>query len=103
MNPRTVLHSYFRDVSRFMRESNILGSSRGYVSRVVSSYEAVKVEMVRKYFISTMRFATLYTEGATALNVNHIYRELKMQKKSHRGAAQFAVDHSKKGYSRDRM
>ena len=86
-----------------MKQNNVLGSSKGFVSRVVASYEAVKVEMVRKYFLSTLKFAKLYMEGATALNVNQRYLELRKQKKSHRGAAQLVVDHGNKSYPRDRM
>ena len=93
----------FRDISRYLKERNVLGSSRGFVERVVASYEAVKVEMVRKYFLSTLKFARLYSEGATAYNVNARYSELRKQKKGHRGAAQFEIDHSKKVYKRDRM
>ena len=86
-----------------MKEHNILGSSRGYVERVVASYEAVKVNMVRKYFLSTLKFAKLYMEGETAYTVNTRMKELRKVKKGHRGAAQFEVDHSKKVYNRQRM
>ena len=81
---------------------DLLGSSRGFVERVTASYEAVKVDMVRKYFLSTLKLARLYLEGATAYNVNARYKELRKQKRGHRGAAQFEVDHSKKIYPRDR-
>ena len=86
-----------------MKENNVLGSSKGFVNRVVSSYGAVKVDMVRKYFLSTLKFVNLYKEGATAFNVNKRMVELRKEKKSHRGAAQFAVDHSKKVYNRHRL
>ena len=38
-----------RDVSKFMKERNILGSSRGYLDRIIESYSAVTVTNVRKY------------------------------------------------------
>ena len=81
----------------------MLGCSRGYVARVAASYEAVKVEMVRKYFLSTLNFARLYQEGANAYIVNERMSELRKVKKGHRGAATFAVDHTKKVYKRDRF
>ena len=83
VNDRFIEQKYFRDVSRYMKEHNILGSSRGYLERVVASYEAVKVHMVRKYFLSTLKFAKLYMERETAYTVNTRMKELR---KGHRGA-----------------
>ena len=62
----------------------MLGSSRGFVARIAASYEAVKVEMVRKYFLSTLSFARLYMEGADAYTVNPRMTELRKVKKGHR-------------------
>ena len=52
-----------RDVSKFMKERNILGSSRGYLDRIIESYSAVTVTNVRKYFLSTLKFSRLYLSG----------------------------------------
>ena len=93
---------FLRDVSRFMKEKNVLSSSKGYVARVVQSYEAVKVEQVRKYFLSTLKFAKFYLEGETAFTVKNKMDELRKTHRGHRGAAEFEVDHSKKGYNRYR-
>ena len=83
-----------------MRRHNIVGSSRGYIDRVIASYSSVTVDKVRKYFASADKFVKLYLAGETGHTVN-----LKMAKmrKSHRGAAQYDVDHSKKSYNRNRL
>ena len=94
---------FCRDISRYMKERNVLSSSRGFVERVVNSFEAVKVEQVQKYFLSTLKFARLYLEGATAYNVNKKYDDLRKVHKQHRGAAEFVVDHNKKNYNRYRF
>ena len=86
-----------------MKEKNVLSCSRGYVNRVIQSYEAVKIVNVRKYFLSTLKFARLYLEGETAFTVNSRIKELRREKKGHRGAAQFETDHSKKAYTRYRV
>ena len=78
----------------------MLGSSRGFVERVTASYVAVEVDMVRKYFLSTLKFARLYLAGATAYNVNARMAEIRKQKRGHRGAAQIEVNHKKKGYNK---
>ena len=85
-----------------MKEHNVLGCSKGYIDRVVESYGAVKIEMVQKYFLSTLKFARLYMEGETGYTVNTKMKELRKLHKGHRGAAEFTVDHSKKSYNRDR-
>ena len=92
-----------RDVSRWMKQNNVLGSSRGYIARVIKSYEAVKLEMVQKYFLSTLKFAKLYLEGETGYTVNAKMNALRKVHKCHRGAAEFSTDHSKKSYKRDRF
>ena len=86
-----------------MKQKNVLGCSKGYVQRVLNSYEAVTVENVRKYFLSTLKFAKFYREGATAFDVNEKMDNLRKQHKCHRAGAQFTVDHSKKIYPRDRV
>ena len=83
-----------------MKTHNVVGTSKGYVERVVSSYGAVKVEQVRKYFLSSLKFMKLYLEGETGYTVNKRMEELR---KSHRGARQFEVDHLKKVYDRSRI
>ena len=82
-----------------MKTHNTVGSSRGFVDRVVSSYSSVTVEKVRKYYVSAMKFIRLYLEGETGLTVNKRMAELR---KSHRGAQMFEVDHSTKAYQRMR-
>ena len=85
-----------------MKERNILGSSRGYIDRVIESYSAVTLTNVRKYFLSTLKFCQLYMEGETGFTVNKKMEELRKKKKCHRGAVMLEIDHSKKVYNRDR-
>ena len=81
-----------------MKQNNVLGSSRGYIARVIKSYEAVKLKMVQKYFL-----AKLYLEGETGYTVNAKMNALRKVHKCHKGAAEFSTDHSKKSYKRDRF
>ena len=90
----------FRDVSSYMKTHNIVGSSKGYVERVVSSYSTVTLEKVRKYFLSSEKFVQLYLDGETGNTVNQKMAEMR---KSHRGPAVFEVDHSLKAYNRNRL
>ena len=90
----------FRDVSSYMKTHNVVGTSKGYVNRVVASYSTVTPEKVRKYFWSAMKFVNLYIEGETGFSVNKRMAEMR---KSHRGPAQFEVEHSKKNYNRNRL
>ena len=83
-----------------MKKHNIVGSSKGYVDRVLDSYSTVTPDKVRKYFLSSLKFVNLYLKGETGYTVNKKMAEIR---KSHRGAAQFEVDHSKKSYNRHRM
>ena len=86
-----------------MKEHNVLGSSRGYIARIMSSYSSVTVDKVRKYFLGTLRFVQLYVDGETGYTVNKKIQDLIKIRKCHRGAAQLDVDHSKKVYSRHRF
>ena len=86
-----------------MKERNVLSSSRGFVERVLNSFEAVKVEQVQKYFLSTLKFARLYMDGETAYTVNKKMDDLRKVHKQHRGAAEFDVDHTAKKYNRYRF
>ena len=81
----------------------MLSNSKGYVDRIANSYQAVKVEQVRKYFLSTLSYARFYLSGETAFTVNSKMKELRKEHKKHRGATQFEVDHSKKNYNRYRL
>ena len=85
-----------------MKERNVLGSSKGYVERVVDSYAAVTINNARKYFLSTLKFMRLYQEGETGYTVNKKMEQMRKAKKCHRGAVVLKVDHSKKDYPRDR-
>ena len=98
-----ICHFSFRDISKYMRENNVLGSSRGYIDRILKSYDAVTLEKVQKYFLSTLKFAELYLQGETAYTVNERMAALRKIHKSHREGALFTVDHSKKVYNRNRM
>ena len=48
-----------RDISSFMKERNIVGNSKGYIERIVSSYKSVKIEAIRKYFMSSVKYMNL--------------------------------------------
>ena len=86
-----------------MKQNNILGSSKGYIQRVVDSYSAVSVNNVMKYFLSTLKFCQLYLEGETGYTVNQKMRDMRKQKKCHRGTIMLKVDHTKKRYNRNRL
>ena len=81
----------------------MLGSSKGYVQRVLSSYEAVKTDKVKKYFLSTLKYAKLYLQGETALTVNEKMKELRKIHKAHRRSNDFPVDYNKNSYVRNRL
>ena len=59
-----------RDVSKFMREHNVLSCSKGYIQRVTQSYDEVTIDRVRKYFLNTLKFTKLYLKGETVYTVN---------------------------------
>ena len=99
----TYIINNFRDISKFMKQNNVQGSSKGYVQRVISSYAAVSVIAVRKYFLSTLKFCQFYMQGETGFTVNQKMKYLRKTKKCHRGAVLLEVDHSKKVYARDRF
>ena len=86
-----------------MKENNVLGSSKGYIGRIIDSYSSVTVSNVRKYFLSTLKFCRLYLDGETGYTVNKKMQELRKIKRYHRGAVLLEVDHSKKVYSRERF
>ena len=97
-----MVESCYRDISKYMRETNIIGCSRGYLARVVASYSTLTPEKVRKYFLSTLKFCNFYLEGENGFTVNKRMAELRKVKRGHRGAALMDVDHSKKAYPRNR-
>ena len=86
-----------RDVSKYMKERNVIGSSKGYVQRVLDSYEEVTPERVRKYTCTSIKFAELYLDGETGYTIQRRMAELR---KSHRGAASLPSDYKKKDYLR---
>ena len=47
-----------------MKTRNIIGSSKGYVERVLDSDSSVSPEDVQKYFLSTLKFMALYLEAS---------------------------------------
>ena len=83
-----------------MRKKNVVGSSRGYLERILASYSSVTPEKVRKYYLNSLRFADLYQDGETGYSAIKKMAEIR---KSHRGPAQFEIDHSKKAYNRHRI
>ena len=83
-----------------MRKKNVVGSSRGYLERILASYSSVTPEKVRKYSLNSDRFANLYRDGETGYSA---IKKMAQIRKSHRGPAQFDPDHSKKIYNRNRM
>ena len=80
-----------RDISSFMKERNIVGNSKGYIERIVSSYKSVKIEAIRKYFMSSVKYMNLYIDGETGFTVNKKMTEMR---KSHRRPADLVIDHS---------
>lgn len=47
-----------------MKTRNIIGTSKGYVERVLDSDSSVSPEDVQKYFLSTLKFMALYLEAS---------------------------------------
>ena len=83
-----------------MKEKNTVGSSKGYLERVIASYKSVKIDAIRKYFMSSVKFMNLYLDGETGFTVNQKMAELR---KCHRRPIDLKVDHSKKTYERERI
>lgn len=54
----------YRNISLYMKTRNIIGSSKGYVERVMDSDSSVTPEDVQKYFLSTLKFMALYMEAS---------------------------------------
>ena len=54
----------YRNVSLYMKTRNIIGTSKGYVERVLDSDSSVSPEDVQKYFLSTLKFMALYLEAS---------------------------------------
>ena len=99
LNP---IESVYRDISKFMRENNRVGTTVGYLERIESSYEScgLSVEKVRKYFRSSDRYLGLYMDGATGDNVLEKMAEVRTK---HRGAgAVLGEDAPRSSYSRER-
>ena len=53
----------YRDISKYNKMRNVQGSSKGFVKRIVESYQEVTAMRTRKYFLSSDKFAKLYEEG----------------------------------------
>ena len=45
-----------------MKIRNVIGTSKGYVDRVLDSDSSVTPENVQKYFLNTLKFMKLYLE-----------------------------------------
>ena len=68
----------YRLLTKYLREHNIVGCSKGYVRRYELGLQTITVEMVRKFFASCYRFLEAYQmEGCDGENVKTYERELK--------------------------
>ena len=83
----------YRSLTKYLRENNVIGCSKGYLKRYELGLQTITVEMVRKYFASANRFLEAYQqEGCDGDNVKVYERELKKiellknPQKVHRGA-----------------
>ena len=83
----------YRSLTKYLRENNVIGCSKGYLERYELGLQTITVEMVRKYFASANRFLEAYQqEGCDGDNVKVYERELKKiellknPQKVHRGA-----------------
>ena len=87
LNP---VESCYRNISKYMRANNVIGTTRGHIERIEASYEnsGLSVEMVRKYFRSSDQYLKLYMEGATGDNIQALMKI----KRKHRGAASVLGD-----------
>ena len=94
------IENVYRDISAFMKRRNIVGSSVGYVERICDSYGSVDIKNIRKYFLSVLKFMSLYRSGETG---DSVFLAMTKQRKKHREGMMFGqVDHSKKSYKRKR-
>ena len=94
------IENVYRDISAFMKRRNIVGSSVGYVERICDSYGSVDIKNIRKYFLSVLKFMSLYKSGETG---DSVFLAMTKQRKKHREGLVFGqVDHSKKSYKRKR-
>ena len=65
-------------LTKYLRENNVIGCSKGYLKRYELGLQTITVEMVRKYFASSNRFLEAYQqEGCDGDNVKIHERELK--------------------------
>ena len=80
------IEACYRDISEYMRENNVVGSTVGYVERIEKSYEnsGLTLERILKYFRSSDRYLALYMAGATGDNILGKMAEVRAK---HRGAA----------------
>lgn len=100
LNP---IESVYRDISKYMRENNKVGTTVGYLERIESSYEScgLSIERIRKYFRSSDTYLALYMDGATGDNILERMAEVRTK---HRGAgAVLGEDAPRSSYSRDRQ
>ena len=57
-----IVFFFTRNVIRYMKQRNIIGTSKGYVDRILDSDSSVTPEDVQKYFLSTLKYMKLYEE-----------------------------------------
>ena len=60
MNSIIPTHSLFRDITKFCKDRNIVGTSAGFLDRVLSADAVVTAERCQKYFISCQRYVPTY-------------------------------------------
>ena len=82
----------------------VLGKTKQFLPRIISSYEEISPQRTRKNFLSSHKFAQLYetgVDGATA------YKKMADSRKSHRryaGTCPWEEKEEKRGhYSRNRQ
>ena len=74
----SAIEACYRSLTKYLREHNIIGCSKGYVQRYELGLQTITVEMVRKFFASCYRFLEAYQmEGCDGENVKTYERELK--------------------------
>ena len=82
------------------RKSNIPGgSTKFYVDQILRSYSVVTTDRVRKYFLSSDKFARLYASGKTSAEA---YQFMATARKSHRRALSLHFPAAPTAYSRRR-
>ena len=61
------IESCFRNISKYMKDNNIVGTSRNYIPRIEASYSESNLtsKLIRQYFRACREKLQCYMEGAT--------------------------------------